>query len=50
MLLIPLAGEHQLKNAANVLCAVEQLVPAADWKIPTEAVREGLALQMARAA
>ena len=41
-LLIPLAGEHQLKNAANVLCAVEQLVQRG-WKIPTEAVREGLA-------
>ena len=41
-LLIPLAGEHQLKNAANELCAVEQLVQRG-WKIPTEAVREGLA-------
>lgn len=41
-LLIPLAGEYQLKNAANVLCAVEQLVQRG-WKIPTEAVREGLA-------
>lgn len=41
-LLIPLAGEHQLKNAANVLCAVEQLAQRG-WKIPVEAVREGLA-------
>lgn len=41
-LLIPLAGEHQLKNVANVLCAVEQLVQRG-WKIPVEAVREGLA-------
>lgn len=41
-LLIPLAGEHQLKNAANVLCDVEQLVQRG-WKIPVEAVREGLA-------
>ena len=41
-LLIPLAGEHQLKKAANVLGAVEQLVQHG-WKIPVEAVREGLA-------
>lgn len=41
-LLIPLAGEHQIKNAANVLCTVEQLVQRG-WKIPTEAVRDGLA-------
>lgn len=41
-LLIPLAGGHQIKNAANVLCTVEQLVQRG-WKIPTEAVRDGLA-------
>lgn len=41
-LLIPLAGGHQIKNAANVLCTVEQLVQHG-WKIPTEAVRDGLA-------
>lgn len=40
-LLIPLAGGHQIKNAANVLCTVEQLVQRG-WKIPTEAVRDGL--------
>lgn len=41
-LLIPLAGGHQIKNAANVLCTVEQLVQRG-WEIPTEAVRDGLA-------
>lgn len=41
-LLIPLAGGHQIKNAANVLCTVEQLVQRG-WEIPTEAVQDGLA-------
>lgn len=39
---LPLLGEHQLKNAANVLSAVKVLRQRG-WSIPESAVREGLA-------
>ena len=39
---IPLLGEHQLKNACNVLTTVGVL-RGRGWNIPEEAVREGLA-------
>lgn len=39
---LPLLGEHQLKNASNVLSAVEVL-RGRGWAIPEAAVREGLA-------
>ena len=38
---LPLLGEHQLKNACNVLTAVDVL-RARGWRIPEAAVREGL--------
>ena len=39
---LPLLGEHQLKNACNVLTAVKVLREHG-WNIPETAVREGLA-------
>ena len=41
-LYIPLLGEHQLKNACNVLTTVNVLRERG-WRIPEAAVREGLA-------
>ena len=41
-LYIPLLGEHQLKNACNVLTTVNVL-RGRGWSIPEAAVREGLA-------
>ncbi len=41
-LFIPLLGEHQLKNAANVLTVVSVL-RGKGWNLPDEAVRKGLA-------
>ncbi|MBR0367504.1 MAG: bifunctional folylpolyglutamate synthase/dihydrofolate synthase [Clostridia bacterium] len=38
---LPLLGAHQLKNAANVLTAV-QVLKNRGWSIPEAAVREGL--------
>ena len=39
---LPLLGEHQLKNAANVLSTIKVL-RSRGWSIPETAVREGLA-------
>ena len=41
-LFLPLLGDHQLRNAATVLTAVEAL-RGRGWAIPDAAVREGLA-------
>ena len=41
-LLLPLAGRHQVRNAANVLTAVEVLRQEG-YAIPDEAVRDGIA-------